>query len=185
MKLIDQYKELHKDKDLYTGSALEIHAQSIKQGLAITGSNSILDFGCGKGIQYSKENLHTEYFFGIMPSLYDPGVEEYSKLPKGNFDAVISTDVLEHIEEEDVDAFIKQLFSKAEKFVYLGICNKPANSILPDGRNAHVTLKSFDWWLDKILPYADVYTMVYVYGDIGDGGKAIIDDGKITTKKQR
>ena len=61
------------------------------------------------------------------------------------------TDVLEHIEEENLDAVISEIYSKADKFVYLGICNSPANSILPDGRNAHVTQKELDWWLEKII----------------------------------
>lgn len=183
MKLTDQYKELHKDENVFDGNTIKLHKESIKQGLELTGSKSILDYGCGKGHQYTNRFVHEEYFFGIMPSLYDPGVEEFSKLPKGTFDAVISTDVLEHIEEEDISDVIKQIFSKAEKFVYLGICNKPAIAILPDGRNAHVTLKSFDWWLDKILEHSSVYTMIYVYGN--DGGKAIITNGVVTTKKRR
>lgn len=181
--LIEQYKEMHKDENLYAGSATTLHKESIKQCLEITQSKSILDYGCGKGIQYFKENIHNEYFFGIMPSLYDPAVKEFSTLPNEEFDAVICTDVLEHIEKEDIDKVLAEIYSKANKFVYLGICNSPADSFLPDGRNSHVTLESFDWWHDKILPHANVYTMLYVYG--GAGGKSIIQDGVVKLKKHR
>jgi hypothetical protein len=118
-----------------------------------------------------------------MPSLYDPAVKDFSKMPKGTFDAVICTDVLEHIEEQDLDKVIKEIYSKADKFVYLGICNVPADSFLPDGRNSHVTLNNLDWWLEQILPQAKVFTQVYVYGD----GKstALIEDGKVIMKKIR
>jgi len=183
MSLTDQYKQLHKDKNLFAGTTIGLHKQSIRQGLELSQSKTILDYGCGKGDQYFKENTHTEYFFGIMPSLYDPGVDKFSILPPQQFDAVISTDVLEHIEEQDLDNVLREIFSKSTKFVYLGICNSPAIAILPDGRNAHVTQKSFDWWLDKIIKHSSVLTMVYVYGS--SGGKAMIDNGVIKYKKIR
>jgi SAM-dependent methyltransferase len=181
MNLIDQYKQMHEDENLYSGSALTIHKESIQQFLVNTKCETILDYGCGKGIQYFQENIHQEYFGGIMPSLYDPAIKEYSKLPKGKFDAVICTDVLEHIEEEDLQKVIKEIYSKANKFVYLGICNSPADSFLPDGRNSHVTQKDLEWWIEQIIPYAEIYTFVYVYGKYKS--KAIIENKTVTLKR--
>ena len=165
MDLIKQYKELHKTE--YTYSATNLHKESISQFLQRKKCNSILDYGCGKAVQYHKENIHNTHFGGIMPSLYDPAIEEYSVLPKGKFDAIICTDVLEHIEEKDIQETIKEIYSKANKFVYLGICNSPANAILPDGRNAHVTQKPLSWWKEIIEPYATVFTLLFVYGESG------------------
>lgn len=167
MNLVDQYKILHQDENLYAGSSTTIHKQNIRQYLQITETKSILDYGCGKGIQYFKENIHTNYFFGIMPALYDPAVEQFSKMPTGKFDTVICTDVLEHIEEEDLSKVFKEIYSKSNKFVYLGICNSPATSFLPDGRNSHVTQKSLDWWKEKVEPHATVLTLLFVYGNQG------------------
>lgn len=182
--LIEQYKEMHKDENLYAGSSTQIHKEFIKQFLIEFKCKSILDYGCGKAIQYHKEKLHESHFLGIMPSLYDPAVEKYSALPDGTFDAVINTDVLEHIEEDDVGSVIEQIYSKADKFVYLGISNEPASSILPDGRNSHVTQKSLDWWVEKVLPYANKFTLMYVYGN-GKHGKAILDQHIVKMKRQR
>lgn len=173
MDLIEQYKELHKTE--YSYSATNLHKESIAQFLQREKCESILDYGCGKAVQYLKENIHNDYFFGIMPSLYDPAVEQYSKLPEGEFDAVISTDVLEHIEEQDLDKVLEEIYSKAKKFVYLGICNSPALAILPDGRNAHVTQKSLDWWKEKVEPHATVFTLLFVYGNNGKS-KAFIKE---------
>ena len=181
--LVDQYKQLHKDESFYAASVLSIHKESIRQYLSVKDCKSILDYGCGKATQYTVENIHNDYFYGIMPSLYDPAVKQFSKLPDGKFDAVISTDVLEHIEEESLEEVIKEIYSKADKFVYLGICNRPAETILPDGRNAHVTLKSLDWWIDKILPHATVHTLVVVYGD--SKSQAILDNKTVVMKKIR
>jgi hypothetical protein len=176
MNLIEQYKQLHLDENLYAGSSTTLHKESIRQFLTLTDSKTILDYGCGKGIQYFKENIHNDYFHGIMPSLYDPAVPKFSKLPEGKFDTVICTDVLEHIEEDCISEVIQEIYSKATKFVYLGICNSPANSFLPDGRNSHVTQKPIEWWLEQINPHANVYSYVFVYG-VGKA-KAIIEARK-------
>jgi SAM-dependent methyltransferase len=174
---------MHKDENLYAGSALTLHKESIRQYLSIKECKTILDYGCGKGIQYFKENIHEEYFYGIMPSLYDPAVEEFCKLPKGKFDAVICTDVFEHIEEEHLEEVIKEIYSKATKFVYLGVCNSLADSFLPDGRNSHITLQSMDWWIDKILPHVTAHTLLVVYGD--SKSQAILDNKTVVMKKTR
>ena len=164
MNLIDQYKEMHKDENLYAGSATTLHKESIRQFIVVSNSKTMLDYGCGKAAQYFKENIHNDYFYSIMPSLYDPAVEQYSVLPEGKFDMVICTDVLEHIEEQDIPSIIQEIYSKANNFVYLGICNSPADSFLPDGRNSHVTQKPLSWWVEQIQPYADIHTLVFVYG---------------------
>ena len=184
-ELIHQYKEMHKDENLYAGSTINIHGTSIGQLIGETKTATILDYGCGKAIQYLKENGHEQYYNGIMPSLYDPGVTKYSKLPDELFDGVICTDVLEHVEGEDLDSIIKEIFTKANKFVYFGICNVPADSYLPDGRNSHVTLKSFDWWVNKVflLSNPDVITQVYCYGITK--GNSMWTNNKIIFRKER
>lgn len=181
--LVNQYKEMHKNENLYAGSALTLHKETIREYIRIKKCATILDYGCGKGIQYFKENIHNDYFYGIMPSLYDPAVEEFSNLPDETFDAVICTDVLEHIEETDIDSILTNIYSKASKLVYLGICNSLADSFLPDGRNSHVTLKHIDWWIEQITPHAETFTVVYVYGN----GKStsLIENNKVIFKKIR
>ena len=181
--LVAQYKEMHKNENLYVGSALTLHKEIIRDYIHIKKCDTILDYGCGKGIQYFKENIHAEYFYGIMPSLYDPAVEEFSSLPEGTFDSVICTDVLEHIEENNIDSILAEIYSKASRLVYLGICNSPADSFLPDGRNSHVTMKHMDWWLEKITPYAETFTVVHVYG-VGKS-TSLIENNKVIFKKIR
>jgi cyclopropane fatty-acyl-phospholipid synthase-like methyltransferase len=181
--MIELYKEIHETQNVYNGSALILHAQSIKDIIGMFNVKTMLDYGCGKGKQYSEENIHEEYFRNIQPTMYDPAVEKFSETPKGKFDLVICTDVLEHIPEEDLDGFLKELYSKADTAVYLGICNVPADTFLSDGRNSHVTLKSFDWWVDKILPFAKLWTQVYVYGT--ERGTARLENKTILMRIQK
>jgi hypothetical protein len=119
-----------------------------------TGSKTILDFGGGKGYQYSKFKLN--YNFGIKESnidIYDIGIPKYRGMPDRMYDGVISTDVLEHIYEKDLDRELTLLFSKARKFVYIAVFCGPAKTILPDGTNAHVTIKDCKWWSEKVKLY--------------------------------
>ena len=62
-------------------------------------------------------------------------------------------------------------------------CNSLADSFLPDGRNSHVTLQSADWWIDKILPHANVHTLLVVYGN--SKSQAILDNKTVVMKKTR
>ena len=82
--------------------------------------------------------------------MYDPAVPGYDEKPEGTFDIVICTDVMEHIEEQDVPAVLDNIFGYADKGVYLAICLREAKRLLPDGRNRHVTVKPQEWWLEKI-----------------------------------
>lgn len=182
--LIEQYKQLHREEIRYAGDSTKIHKYNIGEFIESLDCKSILDFGCGKGNQYHIEKIHETNFRGVMPSLYDPAVEQYSVLPDGTFDAVMSTDVLEHIEEEDLDDVFKLLYSKANKFVYHGIANFPAVVTLPDGRNAHVIQQPLDWWIEKILPHADKFTVIFVYNKTCKG-KAYLQDHKVIHRKIR
>ena len=101
----------------------------------------VLDYGCGKGnlVQAMKEN-------GYFAHGYDPGVAEWSKVPlKGTYDWVVSFDVMEHIEPELVPEVVAHLVSTADHGI-VEIALLPAAAILPDGRNAHLSLFPADVW---------------------------------------
>lgn len=181
----DMYGKMHKNNaDLFNGSALVLHAQTIHDMIERSRSKTLLDYGCGKGYQYSKQKLHDEYFYGILPTLYDPGVPGIDKIPEGEFDGVFCTDVLEHIPESVIPDILSEIFDKANKFVYLGICTIPSKSYLPTGEDSHVTIKPFDWWVDLILPYANIDTNIYCYGDTR-GTCVYRTDDKSIFKKER
>ena len=66
-----------------------------------------------------------------------------------------------------IDDVMKEIFEMAQKFVYLNIAMYPAITVLPNGENAHCTLKPKEWWNEKIFKHnqKQVYTSsVYDYG---------------------
>jgi hypothetical protein len=78
-------------------------------------------------------------------SAYDPGYEPFSQLRAGQFDGVICIDVLEHITESDLSWVIDELFAHAHRFVFATIACYPAKKHLPNGQNAHCTVRPPLW----------------------------------------
>lgn len=101
---------------------------------------SVLDYGCGRGT--------------LAPALggdrltvreYDPAIKGKDALPSFA-DLVVSTDVLEHIEPDKLDAVLRHIRGLARKVAFLVINTRIANKVLPDGRNAHLIVEPVAWW---------------------------------------
>ena len=158
---IQQYKEYHKDYRKYPGNNLEPQLHHILQLMQETESTTLLDYGCGKGYQYHNNRLP------ISPTLYDPAVPEHENKPKGQFHGVISTDVMEHIPEEQISDVFREISQYATRFVFLAIATDLAIATLPNGENAHCTIKPLDWWVDTWWHSAvrdDIQVHIKTYG---------------------
>lgn len=165
--LILQYERMHRQGDVlngisaeetFQGISIQPHVEPVGVLLRRSAAKSLLDYGCGKAEGYSKITLKTpdgrsirglKAIWGLDDiRLYDPGYAPYSSLPTGMYDAVISTDVMEHCPEEDLPWIIGEIFGYATRFIYVSIACYPARKSLPDGRNAHITQRSPGWWVD-------------------------------------
>jgi hypothetical protein len=178
-RLLKQYQQLHAEGDpargipaenFYPGKSLPFHAPAIKQMIDMTGAKTVLDYGCGKGLQYTWQDLkfkdgstakNMQTYWGVdQIRCYDPAVPKFMALPNGKFDGVVSTDVLEHVPTDDVDWILNEIFAYADKFVFLNIACHMAKAILPDGNNAHTTAKPVAWWKPKIEAVSALYPHV-------------------------
>jgi len=161
--MVDQYRELHDHGEAqlglaagntFDGHSLAKHETEIARLIESSGAKTLLDYGCGKGLAYedwpgepagSRYKMHPAWP-GVKVTCYDPGYAPYADRYAGQFDGVISTDVLEHIPEEDIAWVLNELFGAATKFVYVVAACYPARKLLPDGQNAHCTVRSPTWW---------------------------------------
>jgi hypothetical protein len=143
----------------FPGSSLLPHLARIKTLITATEAKTILDYGAGKGLQYRPHPIVVdgrrvadgiaEYWDVDEVQCYDPGYAPHSARPQRRFDGVVSTDVLEHCPEEDLPWILAEIFGYAQRFVYLNVACYPARKTLPNGENAHATVRPPDWWRDK------------------------------------
>lgn len=163
--LVQLYRRMHVEGDrtigmsserTFAGASVLRHVTEIKKLIDESGAQSLLDYGAGKGHQYTWRDLELtdgtripslpEYWGVRDIALYDPGYEPLARLPSGAFDGVICTDVLEHCPEEDIPWILDEVFGFARRFVYATIASYSAIKTLPNGENAHCTIRPPDWW---------------------------------------
>lgn len=114
------------------------------KGVIAPSCRTILDYGCGKGTLRPLLESQT-----VTVDEYDPGIPGKDTPPIGPYDLVVCIDVLEHLEPETVDAVLDDLFRLGTD-VFLIIDTIRAKKTLPDGRNAHLTVKGLSWWMAKL-----------------------------------
>lgn len=137
---IDQYRLLHEIAPDY-GKSSELMVNDLYDLCRNLKPKSILDFGCGKSnlVDAIGERLDATAY------RYDPAIPQYSKLPVSSADLVINTDVLEHLDEAEV-ALVLADISKIGRNVFFNISIRPAQKVLPNGENAHATIRDAVWW---------------------------------------
>jgi len=172
-ELLDQYRAMHRDGDVrrgmpaektFDGKSLPRQAQRILKLIQRTGARTLLDYGSGKGKQYGpmsisendvvRWNSMQEYWGVESIRCYDPGYAPFSALPEGRFDGVVCTDVLEHCPEEDLPWIVGELFGYARLFVFANVACYPAVKTLPNGENAHCTVRPVEFWRGLFEPAA-------------------------------
>lgn len=122
-------------------------AEVVTALIAQYGATSVLDYGAGQGSL--KRAVMAEPHPGLRFDEYDPAIPGKDGLPSFA-DLVVSTDVLEHIEPEHLDAVLTHLRSLARKAVFAVISLKDSNKVLADGRNAHVIIRPANWWKKRL-----------------------------------
>jgi hypothetical protein len=130
--------QLHSDYITF-GASGGRHADKMRAIMDEHDWRTALDYGCGKGT-LAKE---------LACTAYDPAVPQYSSEPMA-VDFVMCIDVMEHVERDCVSAVIAHIRQLALKGAWLDIALRPARKTLPDGRNAHITLESPEWWQEAL-----------------------------------
>lgn len=170
-ELITLYQTMHEEggeaegippEQMFAGQSLAPLVVAIKPIITRFAPRTLLDYGAGKGQAYTTPITvdgvtydGAGAYWGVEAvTCYDPGHQPFSTLPKGRFDGVLCTDVLEHIPEEDLPWVLGELFAYARRFVFGNIANYPARKHLPNGENAHCTIHPKPWWQALITEIA-------------------------------
>lgn len=156
MRLLKDYRTMHK-LGAFPGLSILKFADEIKGLIDLTGSRTVLDYGCGAGMQYQEPHA-LQRKWGVSMTLYDPAGLNWRK-PSGTFDGVICTDVLEHIPREEIQPALEEILRYASRFVFLTVCCRPAKKKLPSGENCHVTVRPMKWWEEELTIARDTFLM--------------------------
>ncbi|MCA9100776.1 MAG: class I SAM-dependent methyltransferase, partial [Planctomycetales bacterium] len=111
------------------------------------------------------------------------GYAPFRQLPVGRFDGVICTDVLEHCPEDDVPWILGEIFAFARKLVFCNVACYPAQKRLPNGENAHCTVKSRTWWRELVSQIAADHPAVFY--EITLSTPTTLPDGRAGVEKER
>jgi len=119
-------------------------ADKADQFLHSVGAASVLDYGAGQGT-LSRELRNR----GYEVTEFEPGIPEKATLPEQDFDTVVTTDALEHVEPELVDNVLDYIKGHSGS-LFAVIATRTAVRRLPDGTNPHRTVKPGDWWVKQL-----------------------------------
>lgn len=127
-KALDEARAHHASSKTYSGKFLRPHAPFILELIQRFRAGSVLDYGCGKGAQYTwvshggdasiPEGLTIEQYWGVPVTKYDPAYPPFATEPVGKFDLVICTHVLGSIPIADLHVIVPRIFRYARDGVY-------------------------------------------------------------------
>ena len=134
---------------VYNSFQLSKFRNICKDTFSKTRIKSVLDYGSG-GSDWDAPDFDpttgetAKQFFNVRKvEKFEPA---RNKLDKSAADCVVCVDVLEHIFVADVPTVVEELFSLAKKLLIVNIACYEANALLPNGENAHITVRSPFWW---------------------------------------
>ncbi len=155
MEYIKQYEILHAEKTEYGMSSIK-YVPEISLVITYLKPKTVLDYGCGKSFLVNKlSELHKDIIF----YRYDPAIEEINTLTLDHYDLIINTDVLEHIPEKYFDEVLEKIASISDNAFFV-LHHTLANQILPNGENAHCTVRPPHWYYKKFLKvYPEPYPL--------------------------
>lgn len=158
-------KDGEKILNAYNDFELRKFRNYVKPYFVKFGIRSVLDYG-GGGSDWEREgfdptsNKSAKNFFNIdTVSTFEPA--RYI-LQKNKSDCVVCMDVLEHIYIADVANVLRDIFGHAEKLVVLNVACYEAAALLPNGENAHITVRDPLWWKGVVDMVSIEFPNVYV-----------------------
>ena len=138
-----------KPANVYNAFQLQKFRNMVKNQISNEKINTVLDYGGGgsnwDAVGFEPSTGETaKQFFGITDvTTFEPA---RGLMKKERLDCVICVDVLEHIFLADIANLVSELFSLAKYLLVINVACYKAAALLPNGENAHITVRSPDWW---------------------------------------
>ena len=171
-ELLTQYKIMAKEgynradgsfvKNVYSDAEPLKFSDQLEKIIGYFNAKTALDYGSG-GSDLNKTKLSNGEKFIDYIGLnkihsFEPA---RSKRNKRKSDIVLCFDVLEHIFINDVPWVINDLFKNANKCIVINVACYNAAALLPNGENAHITVRPPSWWLGQIECISSLHPEIY------------------------
>jgi len=155
-------KEFGVDKDefYFMNRGLEPkHSEMVKQWYDYFRPSNVLDLGCGRGCYlkywqwFVKESIGVEISNWARHNAFTLGIVKGNICNKTSYvktDLITAIDVLEHLNYEDLDKVLSNIFKYGSRFLFsipfLGDPNLEADS-------THIIKETKEWWINKLSKY--------------------------------
>ena len=149
-------------KNVYSDAEPHKFADQLKKIVEFFDAKNGLDYGSG-GSNLNKTKLANGVKFidyiGLQKiQSFEPA---RNKKKKYKSDIVLCFDVLEHVFINDVPWVLNDLFKYANKCIVINVACYNAAALLPNGENAHITVRPPSWWLGQIECISSLHPDIY------------------------
>lgn len=160
LSFYDKYWKLNKNKNNSWNYGINI----VDNLISNYNFKTVLDAGCGsgdvvkylisKGYEAKGIELSNSVLKDYANDLYKKRIVQQGSLTKlpfkdNEFDVVFSSEVLEHINEEDIPLVVSELFRVCKKVIFLTISLRPSSNF----NKYHINLKPRLWWENQFLKH--------------------------------
>lgn len=145
-------KMMHAEHEGDYGRTGALHVSSVyalaSQLLKRHGSVRLLDYGSSWGGAFTEMSRQFHVPEGMTFEEYDPFVVGKENAHPADF--VLCADVMEHVEPEYTENVLDHIARLVGRVAFFSISLVPAKKLLPDGRNAHINLRTPEYWLTQL-----------------------------------
>ncbi|MBU8911322.1 MAG: class I SAM-dependent methyltransferase [Desulfobacterales bacterium] len=164
----EDYEYIYNNQAKYGKYGSDNHSRDHLQKLLKLFPKSIIDIGCGhnefvKGYPMASDKDKVGVDIAcpsadVIASAHDLPFKDKE------FDMCTSFDVLEHLDEEKVDASLREMKRVSERY-FVTVCFKKETCYrTEDGKTLHPSANSQGWWTVKLEEYSDI-TDIYMYSE--------------------
>ena len=136
-------------ENVYNDFQLRKFRNLLKDQISSERVKTVLDYG-GGGSDWEAPNFDPETRKSAKDFFKVDDVHNFEParglMEKKKADCVVCMDVLEHIFIEDIPKVVTELFFLSKKLLIVNVACYAAAALLPNGENAHITVRSPDWW---------------------------------------
>lgn len=145
-------------EDAFSQVQIVAYRKAVKEILGHFDCKTALDYGAGGGhwdqVEVPEGGTLKNYFGFDTINRFEPARGADGKVKS---DVVLCFDVLEHVFMADIPYVVNELFQLANQLIIVNIACYPAAALLPNGENAHISIRPAEWWVGVFDTIATLY----------------------------